>query len=119
MISVVTNIFISPKCPKYLLQIGEEFKKAINYAFVDEEALTRFADGCRSLVQQLSKQKKSSVRFDLMDHEDGGCLIIGKVDLQTCDYLRMSYVKVRGHVHVSKDGTKLYPQDFIKEGETE
>lgn len=119
MTSVVTNIFISPKCPKYLQPIGEEFRKAQNYAFADDETLGRFADGCRCLVQQLSMSRKSPVRFDHTDHEDGGCLVIGKVDIQTCDYLRMSYMKVRGHVHVSKDGMKIYPQEFIKEGETE
>ncbi len=118
MTIVITNIFTSPKCPKYLQPIGVEFAKGVRYAFTEESELARFADGCRQQVKALASTRKASVRFDHVDTLDGGSIIIGKNDLQTCDYLRMSYIKVRGHVHVSKDGQKLYPQDFIKEGET-
>lgn len=116
MIYVVDSIYVASNSPKRLEPLADEVRKAVHHAFVDREALERFI----GTVQKNLQQKKPATRLQLsVSHtvfEDSGSLCVRRADSDTGDYIRMHYFRLKGHIHVSKDGTTLYPEEFIEEG---
>ena len=117
MTIVVTNVIISRKCPKYLQPIADEMKKALCHAFEDHETFIRFVNGVRLTIGQKKPRQKDIINVLLTEIDSCGNLTIS--NNTATSIIVMSFVKVMGHVHISKDGKKLYPQEFIKEDNTE
>ena len=115
MAIIVTDIFKSSSCPKYLQPVVKEFGKTPNYAFEDRESLLRLASGCRDFVQVLTRKRNSRLMFQHDENENGdGSLTIG-LDSVKHPFLILRYISLRGHIHVSKDGMTLSQHNFIKE----
>jgi len=117
MTIVVTSVIISRKCPKYLQPIADEMKKALYHAFENHETFIRFVNGVRLTIGQKKSRQKDRLNVHLTELESCGNLTIS--NNTDTSIVVMSFVKVMGHVHVSKDGKKIYPQEFIKEDDTE
>ena len=112
MTSVVSNIFVSPRLPGYLSPIGEEVRKSLCYAFEDDAVLNRFVDGTSERLKTLSHRKSSKVSLTMDDRGTSIEITIGSLT----PLITMTLIRIKGHVHVSQDGTSLFPQDFIEEG---
>lgn len=116
MIFVVDNIYIASNTPKRLESLAVEIRKAIHHAFVDKESMERFI----GTVQKRFQGNIPGIRVPLSVHhtifEESGTLCVRRSDTDSNDYIRMHYFRLKGHVHVSKDGMCLFPEEFVEEG---
>lgn len=113
MVNIVDYVFISSSIPKYLQPIGAEFGKAKGYAFENDELLERFVRGCQQEVDRLSRTKKSVLTCTHTVSDTGGNIVIGKADMLSTDYLRLSYLKFKGHLQVTKDNLHLVCEPLV------
>lgn len=116
MVYIVTNTFVGSGCPKFLQEIGQEVMKIRQYAFDDADKLNRYLKGLEERVKKLAASKKSAVRFSHTATEDGGTVVISKEGMGYTDYIRFSYLVVKGHLYPSLDNLEIRPMDYIKEG---
>ena len=117
MIKVVSSLFISSGCPKYLQPICEEIKKALYHNFESEETFNRFMDGIRTFISNLpGNRSKNVVMLTTGLGASGNMTISSSMDKM---FVLMNYVTVLGCVHVSKDGQHLYQQEDIERGQAE
>lgn len=115
MIFVVDSIYVASNTPARLRPLASEVRKAVHHAFPDKAALDRFI----GTVQKNLQQDTPATRVPLSVHhtvfEESGTLCVRRADTDGNDYIRMHYFRLKGHVHVSHDGTTLYPEPFIEE----
>lgn len=116
MVYVITNSFVGSGCPKFLEQISQEITDICHYAFEDEDNLTRYLTGLEKRVEELARQKNSAIRFSHTTTEEGGTVTINRNVMGYSDYIRFSYIKVKGHVYTSPENMSIRRQEFIKEG---
>lgn len=112
MVNVVDYVFVSSNLPKYLLPLSVEIGKAKGYAFENDELLERFIHGCQEEVSRLSQTKKSILTCNHTASDSGGSIVIGKADMMSSDFLRLSYLKLKGHLQVSRDNCHLVCEPF-------
>ena len=116
MIFVVDSIYVASNSPKRLEPLAQEIRKAVHHAFPDKEALDRFI----GTVEKSLQQDVPGLRIPLSVHhtvfDESGTLCVRRSNTDSSDYIRMHYFRLKGHVHVSHDGTTLYPEAFIEEG---
>lgn len=113
MTIVVTEVIISSKSPQYLQPITDEMKKASCYAFENEETFERFTDGVRRSIEKLNSRQDRRLNVEML--EISSAIQLSITNSSDVPLVFMKLVRLKGHVHVSKNGQKLYPQDFIKE----
>ncbi len=116
MIYVVTNVFVSGICPKFLQPVGTEMRKTSHHAFESEEHLSRYLAGLEQWVRALGASRNNYLSFRHSPEETEGMVTVSRIRGRHGDLLRMNYIRLCGHVIVGKDGRTVYPQEFIKEG---
>lgn len=116
MVYVVTNTFVGSGCPKFLQEIGQQVLSIRHYAFDDNDKLNRYLKGLEERVKKLAAAKKSAVRFSHTATEDGGTVVISKEGMGYTDFIRFSYIIVKGHLFPSLDNLEIRHIDYIKEG---
>lgn len=116
MIFIVDSIHVASNTPKRLEPLAEEIRKAVHYAFPDKEALEKFIRTVQKNLQKKVTGSRIPLSVNHTTFEEMGSLQVRRSDTDSSDFIRMHYFKLKGHVHVSHDGTTLYPEAFIEEG---
>ena len=116
MIYVVTNVFVSGSCPKFLLPVGTEMRKTNHHAFESEEHLNRYLTGLEQWVNELGAPRKGYLDYSHISDENGGEVTVLRTRGGYGDLMRMKYIRLCGHVMVGKDRRTVYPQEFLEEG---
>lgn len=119
MIYVVTNVFVSGICPKFLQPVGTEMRKTNHHAFESEECLCHYLTGLEQWVKEIGASRNNNIGFSHTSDETGGDVIISRIHGGCVDLMRMKYIRLCGHVMVGKDCRTVYPQEFLEEGGTE
>lgn len=115
MVNIVTTTFVGSGCPKFLKGIGQELSKGEHFA-IEQEHLDRYLAGLEKRVKELAAAKKFDIRFSHTRTGDGGTVIVSRDSMGYTDFLRFSYVAVKGHLYASADGLALRYEEFLEEG---
>lgn len=119
MIFIVTEVFVSRSCPVSLRPVVFEMRKAAGNAFESEEHLSRYVKGLTAWVNDLCARahgRMSGISVCRSCSGNTGAVSVIRHDRNAGDLLRLSYIVLRGHVSVGRDGRTVYPQHFIEEG---
>ena len=90
----------------------------ITYAIDNGEQQLVFSSNATELSAVLDEAGDAHSELDLVDTatEDGGTVVISKEGMGYTDYIRFSYLVVKGHLYLSLDNLEIHPMDYIKEG---
>lgn len=114
---IVTNFFArASNNPKYVQPISEQMCKAANHAFESEEEFNRYLDGLQKWIKEINEKHHASLTLNHVTHEHHGEVVIYRQHSSGYgDLLRLSYLRLQGHVVVGIDGRILCQLPFIKE----
>ena len=120
MVYIITNTFVGSGCLKFLENIGKELTSICHYAFDSTEKLTDYLTSLEKRVADAAARKKSGTSCRLTETSEGGTVVVSKEGMGYSDYIRFSYVIVKGHVHLVRDDqegvNRAKPEDYIREG---
>ena len=114
---IVTNCFVrASNGPKYVQPIREQMGKAAYHAFESEEEFTRYLKGLREWVKETNEKHHASLALNHSTFENyGEVAICRQKSAGHGDLLRLTYIRLKGHVVVGRDGRTLRRFPFIKE----
>ena len=114
---IVTNFFArASNSPKYVQPIGEQMRKAAYHAFESEEEFTRYLEGLEKWVKEINGKHHVSLSLNHTTFENYGEVVIYRQKSAGYgDLLRLTYIRLQGHVVVGIDGRTLRQLPFIKE----
>lgn len=114
MTNIVDHTFVSSSLPKYLQPLATEFEKPVGYMFESDEQTERFAAGCAEAVDEVAGRRKSPLRCTHTRTQRGGSITVERADLADTCYLRLTYLRVKGHLEVTKDNRQLLLHPYMQ-----
>lgn len=113
---IVTSFTRASNSPKYVQPLGEQMRKATYHAFESEEEFIRYLDGVQKWVNEINGEHHVSLSLDHVTFANYGVVIINRQKpAGYCVLLRLTYIRLQGHVVVGIDGRTLRQFPFIKE----
>lgn len=114
---IVTNFFArASNSPKYVHPIGEQMRKAENYAFESEEEFNRYLEGLEKWTKEINEKQRVRLTLNHITHDNHGEVVIYRQGQSGYgDLLRLTYIRLQGHVCVGIDGRTLRQLPFLNE----
>lgn len=116
---IVTNVFVrASNSPKYLQPIAEQMGKAAYHAFESEEEFERYLAGLQKWIKETNERHSVQIVLNHVKHAENGEVALYRHSSGYGDLIRLTYIRLQGHIVVGLNGWTLRQMPFIKgEGE--